>query len=93
MPRVREIFPWCFTPGSVTQTNSPLFGLRASILYSVPQPSLVYRKPLSTSGWTSLSGPFCPTSCMPPSAIAQTSRRFLTFSRLICVSFEYRVDA
>ena len=33
-------------------------------------------------------GPFCPTSCIPPSAIAHTMRRFLTLSRLICVSFE-----
>src|SRR5712692_6177978 len=57
MPRVRGKLPWCFTPGSVTQTKSPLFGLRASILEIVPQPSLVYRNPLSTSGWISLSGP------------------------------------
>src|SRR2546425_3012788 len=32
MPRVRDAFPLCGTPGSVVQTNSPLFGLRASIL-------------------------------------------------------------
>src|SRR5881409_2489884 len=32
MPRVRGKLPWCFTPGSVTQTKSPLFGLRASTL-------------------------------------------------------------
>src|SRR2546426_6609939 len=32
IPRVRGRLPWCFTPGSVTQTNSPLFGLRPSIL-------------------------------------------------------------
>src|SRR5437667_4884896 len=32
IPRVRERLPWCFTPGSVTQAKSPLFGLRASIL-------------------------------------------------------------
>ena len=30
--RVREVLPWCFTPGSVTQTNWPLLGSRASIL-------------------------------------------------------------
>jgi hypothetical protein len=57
----------------------------------VPQPSVVYIIPLSMSGLTSLSGPFCPTSCMPPSASAQTIRRFFTLSRLICDSFEYRV--
>src|SRR6266446_4895774 len=92
MPRVRGALPWCLTPGSAIQTNSPLLGLRASILYTVPQPSVVYMKPLSTSGLTSFSGPFCPTSCMPPSASAQTSRRFLTLSRLIWVSLEYRVE-
>ena len=27
MPRVRGTLPWCLTPGSVTQTNSPLFGI------------------------------------------------------------------
>ena len=27
MPRVRGALPWCFTPGSATQTNSPLFGV------------------------------------------------------------------
>src|SRR5436190_9618742 len=32
IPRVRGRFPWCFTPGSVTQLNSPLVGLRPSIL-------------------------------------------------------------
>src|SRR5262252_2208101 len=32
IPRVRDRLPWCFTPGSVTQTNSPLLELRASIL-------------------------------------------------------------
>src|SRR5262249_11190337 len=31
-PRVRGALPWCFTPGSVTHTNDPLFGSRASIL-------------------------------------------------------------
>jgi hypothetical protein len=45
-------------------------------------------KPLSMSGFISFSGPFWPTSCMPPSAMAQTIRMFLTFSRLICVSLE-----
>src|SRR5437660_4403396 len=88
MPRVRETLPSWRTPESLIQTNSPLFGLRASILYTVPQPSVVYMKPLSTSGLTSFSGPFCPTSCIPPSAIAQTSRKFLTLSRLNWVSFE-----
>src|SRR5712691_8134418 len=87
MPRVRGALPWCFTPGSHTQTNSPLLGLRASILYTAPQPSVVYMKPLSTSGLTSFSGPFCPTSCMPPSAIAQTSLRFLTLSPFISSQF------
>src|SRR2546427_7938595 len=43
IPRVRGALPWCFTPGSHTQTNSPLLGLRASILYTVPQPSVVYK--------------------------------------------------
>src|SRR5882672_4477817 len=32
MPRESDLFPWCLTPGSVTQTNSPLLGLRPSIL-------------------------------------------------------------
>ena len=32
MPRVRDMLPWCFTPGSVTHTNWPRFGSRASIL-------------------------------------------------------------
>jgi hypothetical protein len=32
MPRVRGGLPWCFTPGSATQTKEPLFGSRASIL-------------------------------------------------------------
>src|SRR3979490_53163 len=32
MPRERETFPSCRTPGSQIQTNSPLLGLRASIL-------------------------------------------------------------
>src|SRR5437660_5665207 len=32
MPRVRERLPSCRTPESLTQTNSPLLGLRASIL-------------------------------------------------------------
>src|SRR5438309_59167 len=32
MPRVRGRLPWCFTPGSVTQANSPLFGFLPSIL-------------------------------------------------------------
>src|SRR5919197_1877087 len=41
IPRVCGLLPWCFTPGSVTQTNSPLLGLRPSILYNVPHPSLV----------------------------------------------------
>jgi hypothetical protein len=54
----------------------------------LPQPSVVYIAPLSMSGLTSFSGPFCPTSCMPPSASAHTMRRFFTFSRLIWVSFE-----
>src|SRR5215468_3821793 len=56
MPRVCGLLPWCLTPGSVTQTNSPRFGFLPSILYRLPQPSLVYRKPLSTSGLISLSG-------------------------------------
>src|SRR6185295_8248416 len=83
MPRVRGTFPLCGTPGSVIQTNSPRSPLRASILYTVPQPSVVYMNPLSISGLTSFSGPFCPTSCMPPSAMAHTRRRLLTLSRLI----------
>src|SRR6266571_7695093 len=28
-PRVRGALPWCFTPGSHVQTNSPWLGLRA----------------------------------------------------------------
>src|SRR5262245_42454934 len=32
MPRDCGLLPWCFTPGSVTQANSPLFGLRPSTL-------------------------------------------------------------
>src|SRR5204863_4084625 len=32
IPRVCGLLPWCLTPGSVTQTKSPLFGLRPSIL-------------------------------------------------------------
>ena len=88
MPRVRGTLPACFTPGSVTHTSWPLFGSRTSILYSVPQPSVVYMRPLSMSGFTSFSGPFWPTSCRPPSASAQTIRRFLTLSRLISDSFE-----
>src|SRR3954467_13191996 len=32
MPRVREMLPSCCTPELLTQTNSPLFALRASIL-------------------------------------------------------------
>src|SRR6185436_14436493 len=32
IPRVRDRLPWCFTPGSVTHTRSPLLELRPSIL-------------------------------------------------------------
>ena len=49
-------------------------------------------KPLSTSGLSSASGPFCPVSCMPPIASAQTMRRSLTFSRVIWLSLEYRCE-
>src|SRR5262252_9718895 len=42
MPRVRGTLPSCRTPGSAIHTNSPLLGPRASILYTVPQPSVVY---------------------------------------------------